>query len=71
MEMPVDDGVTEDDSSFEAPHHGLDITRDERTLCAAGRASDDVALVSTRSMKPTAVVEVGDELGWVPRSALR
>ena len=64
LELPVDEGVTEDDYSFEAPHHGLDITRDESTLCAAGRASDYVALVSTRTMRPTAVVEVGDMPSW-------
>lgn len=64
LELPIDDGVTEDDYSFEAPHHGLDMTSDERTLCAAGRASDYVALVSTRSLKPTAVVEVGDAPSW-------
>jgi YVTN family beta-propeller protein len=64
LDLPVDAGVTEDDYSFEAPHHGLDITSDERTLCAAGRASDYVALVSTRTMKPTALVEVGDAPSW-------
>ena len=51
------------DWDFEAPHHGLDMTSDESTLCAAGRASDYVALVSTRTMRPTAVVEVVQ--GWL------
>jgi hypothetical protein len=64
LELPVDEGVTEDDYSFEAPHHGLDMTRDGSTLCAAGRASDYVALVSTRTLKPTAVVDVGDAPSW-------
>lgn len=64
LDLPVDDGVTEDDYSFEAPHHGLDITSDESTLCAAGRASDYAALVSTRTMRPTAVIEVGDKPSW-------
>ena len=45
-------------------HHGLAMTRDERTLCAAGRASDYVALVSTRTLRPNAVIEVGDKPSW-------
>ena len=53
-ELPIDDGVTEDDYDFEAPHHGLAITPDERTLCAAGRASDYVALLRTRRLRPIA-----------------
>ena len=64
VELPVDDGVTEDDYSFEAPHHGLAMTADETTLCAAGRASDYAALVSTATLEPTAVVEVGDRPSW-------
>ncbi len=47
LELPVDEGVTEDDWDFEAPHHGLAISPDEKMLCAAGRASDYVALVAT------------------------
>ena len=64
-ELPVDDGVTEDDYDFEAPHHGLAMTPDERTLCAAGRASDYVALLSTRRLRPRAIIEVDDAPGWV------
>jgi YVTN family beta-propeller protein len=64
LELPIDDGVTEEDYSFEAPHHGLAMTGDESTLCAAGRASDYVALVSTSDLRPTAVVEVGDAPSW-------
>ena len=63
-ELPVDPGVTEDDYDFEAPHHGLALTPDERTLCLAGRASDYVALVSTATMEPTAIIEVDDAPGW-------
>jgi DNA-binding beta-propeller fold protein YncE len=63
-ELPVDPGVTEDDYDFEAPHHGLAMTPDERTLCLAGRASDYVALVSTATLAPTAIVEVDDAPGW-------
>jgi CubicO group peptidase (beta-lactamase class C family)/DNA-binding beta-propeller fold protein YncE len=62
--LPIDDGVTEDDYDFEAPHHGLAMTPDERTLCAAGRASDYVALLSTRRLRPRAIIEVDDAPGW-------
>jgi CubicO group peptidase (beta-lactamase class C family)/DNA-binding beta-propeller fold protein YncE len=63
-ELPIDEGVTEDDYDFEAPHHGLAITPDEKTLCAAGRASDYVALLSTRRLRPIAIIEVDDAPGW-------
>lgn len=63
-ELPVDAGVTEEDYDFEAPHHGLALSHDERTLCLAGRASDYVALVSTDSLEPEAVIDVGDAPGW-------
>ena len=62
--LPIDDGVTEDDYDFEAPHHGLAMTPDERTLCAAGRASDYVALLSTRRLRKLAIIEVDDAPGW-------
>jgi YVTN family beta-propeller protein len=64
LALPVDDGVTKDDYDFEAPHHGLAMSHDEGTLCAAGRASDYVALVSTKTLTPTAIIEVGDAPGW-------
>jgi YVTN family beta-propeller protein len=64
LELPVDEGVTEEDYSFEAPHHGLAMTADGRTLCAAGRASDYVALVDTATLEPTAIVDVGDMPSW-------
>jgi hypothetical protein len=47
LELPVKEGVTEDDWDFEAPHHGLAMSPDGKTLCIAGRASDYAALVST------------------------
>jgi YVTN family beta-propeller protein len=68
-ELPVDPGVTEDDYDFEAPHHGLALTPDERTLCLAGRASDYVALVATATMEPTAIIEVDDAPGWAALDA--
>jgi YVTN family beta-propeller protein len=63
-ELPVDPGVTEEDYDFEAPHHGLALTPDERTLCLAGRASDYVALVSTATLAPLAIIDVDDAPGW-------
>lgn len=64
VSLPVDAGVTEDDYDFEAPHHGLAVSHDESLLCAAGRASDYVALVSTAALAPVANIEVGDAPGW-------
>ena len=64
LELPVDAGVTEDDFDFEAPHHGLALSGDGRTLCAAGRASDYVALVDARRMRQRAIIDTGDAPGW-------
>lgn len=64
LDLPIDDGVTEDDYSFEAPHHGLAMSEDELLLCVAGRASDYVALVSTDSFEPVAIIDVGDAPSW-------
>ena len=64
VELPIEDGVTGDDWDFEAPHHGLALSPDERMLCAAGRASDYVALVATRSLAPRATIDVGDAPSW-------
>jgi YVTN family beta-propeller protein len=63
-DLPVDDGVTDEDYDFEAPHHGLALSHDESTLCLAGRASDYVALVATATMEPTAIIDVPDAPGW-------
>jgi DNA-binding beta-propeller fold protein YncE len=40
------------------------MTPDERMLCAAGRASDYVALLATKRLRPLAIIEVGDAPGW-------
>ncbi|MBW3657690.1 MAG: PQQ-binding-like beta-propeller repeat protein, partial [Actinobacteria bacterium] len=64
LELPIDDGVTEDDYSFEAPHHGLALSADGGTLCLAGRASDYVALVDVATFEATAIVDVGDMPSW-------
>lgn len=47
LELPVKEGVTQDDWDFEAPHHGLALSPDGKTLCIAARASDYAGLVST------------------------
>jgi YVTN family beta-propeller protein len=64
LDLPIDPGVTDADYDFEAPHHGLALAPDEKTLCAAGRASDYVALISTETMQPTKIIEVDDAPGW-------
>lgn len=64
VRLPIDEGVSEEDYSFEAPHHGLALSPDEGTLCAAGRASDYAALVDTETFRATAIIEVGDAPSW-------
>lgn len=64
VQLPVDDDVTGDDYSFEAPHHGLAASPDEAKLCAAGRASDYAAIVDRETMLPEHIVDVGDAPGW-------
>ncbi len=65
LELPVKDGVKVADYDFEAPHHGLALTDDGRTLCLAGRASDYVALVRAPELTLIATILVGDAPGWV------
>jgi DNA-binding beta-propeller fold protein YncE len=60
----VKPGVTAVDFDFEAPHHGLALTDDGRTLCLAGRASDYVALVSVPALTLVTTIPVGDAPGW-------
>ena len=64
LDLPVKPGVTAADWDFEAPHHGLAITDDGRTLCLAGRASDYAALVATQELTLIGTVPVGDAPGW-------
>ena len=52
------------DWDFEAPHHGLALTDDGRTLCLAGRASDYAALVRAPDLTLIATIPVGDAPGW-------
>jgi DNA-binding beta-propeller fold protein YncE len=64
LALPVKPGVTVADWDFEAPHHGLALTPDGRTLCLAGRASDYAALVRAPELTLIATVPVGDAPGW-------
>ena len=64
IDLPVQEGVTEDDWDFEAPHHGLAMTADETTLCLAGRASDYAALVATADLSLIKTIPTGDAPSW-------
>ncbi len=64
LDLPIKPGVTVADWDFEAPHHGLAITPDGKTLCIAGRASDYAALVSAPDLTLITTIPVGDAPGW-------
>lgn len=69
LELPVAEaaeGLSCDDVDFEAPHHGLALSPDERQLCAAARASNYVALVSREAFDREAarIIPVGEGPGW-------
>ena len=64
LDLPIGAGVTSKDWVFEAPHHGLALSADGRTLCLAGRASDYAALVRAPKLTLIATVAVGDSPGW-------
>lgn len=64
LDLPVKPGITAKDWDFEAPHHGLAITGDGRTLCLAGRASDYAALVRVPDLTLITTIPVGDAPGW-------
>ena len=64
LDLPVKPGITAKDWDFEAPHHGLAITDDGRTLCLAGRASDYAALVRVPELTLVTTIPVGDAPGW-------
>jgi hypothetical protein len=64
LALPIAPGVTAADYVFDAPHHGLALTADGRTLCLAGRASDYAALVRAPELTLIATVPVGDAPGW-------
>jgi YVTN family beta-propeller protein len=64
LALPVKPGVTSADWDFEAPHHGLALTEDGKTLCLAGRASDYVALVNAQDLTLISTIPIGDAPGW-------
>lgn len=64
IDLPVTDGVSEEDWDFEAPHHGLALTPDGETLCVAGRASDYAGLVAANGLQLIATIPVGDAPSW-------
>lgn len=64
LHLPVAAGVGVSDWDFEAPHHGLALTRDGTTLCIAGRASDYAAIVSTAPLALVGTVAVADAPSW-------
>jgi DNA-binding beta-propeller fold protein YncE len=64
LALPVKGGITVADWDFEAPHHGLALTPDGKTICLAGRASDYAALVQAPDLKLIATIPVGDAPGW-------
>lgn len=64
LELPVKPGIAPRDWDFEAPHHGLAISDDGRTLCLAARASDYAALVRVPELTLITTIPVGDAPGW-------
>jgi DNA-binding beta-propeller fold protein YncE len=64
IDLPIAAGVTPADYDFESPHHGLALSRDGKTLCLAGRASDYAALVKAPELELIATIPVGDAPGW-------
>ena len=69
LDLPVKTGVTAADWDFEAPHHGLALTPDGKTLCLAGRASDYAALVRAPELELISTIPVGDAPGWAETDA--
>ena len=64
LELPFPPGQPIADWLFEAPYHGLALTPDGRTLCLAGRESDQAVLVRAPELSMIAAVKVGAAPGW-------
>ena len=64
LELPFPPGLAIADWEFDAPHHGLALSPDGRTLCLAGRESNYVALVRAPELSLIKTVKVGDAPGW-------
>ena len=64
VDLPVaGPAVGEPPSSYpnQAAHHGIVLSGDGRTICDAATVSDYVALVDRSSLRPTAMIAVGDQ----------
>jgi hypothetical protein len=64
LSLPLAEGIGPSDWDFEAPHHGLALTRDGRTLCLAARASDYAGIVAVAPLRLVATVPVSDAPSW-------
>jgi DNA-binding beta-propeller fold protein YncE len=64
LELPFTPGQPIADWLLDAPYHGLALTGDGRTLCLAGRESDQVALVRAPELSLIAAIKVGAAPGW-------
>ena len=64
LELPTDSRGDVAAWLFEAPHHGLAMSPDGKTLCLAGRENNYVALVRAPQLSLIKVVKVGDAPGW-------
>lgn len=64
LELPSNSGPEVARWLFEAPHHGLALSEDGKTICVAARESDYVALVSAPQLSLKSVIKVGSAPGW-------
>jgi DNA-binding beta-propeller fold protein YncE len=69
LDLPIKPGITPADWDFDAPHHGLALTPDGKTICIAARASDYAALVRAPELTLIATIPVGDAPGWAETAA--
>ena len=69
IDLPVADGVSEEDWDFDAPHHGLALTSDETRLCVAGRASDYAAIVRAEDLSLMHTIPLGNAPSWAALSS--
>jgi DNA-binding beta-propeller fold protein YncE len=64
LDLPKKPGIGPADWVFDAPHHGLSLTPDGKTICIAGRGSDYAALLKAPELTLIATIPVGDAPGW-------
>ena len=64
LELPFTPGTPIEAWEFDAPHHGLALSPDGKTLCLAGRESNYAALVRAPELSLIKTVKVGDAPGW-------